>query len=255
VAGAVAGVVVVAAALGGGLFAPHDPAAVVGPPFSAAGGTWPLGTDGLGRDVLSRVLAGGAELVLLALAGGAAATAAGVVAGLFAGWVGGMADRWLIAALDLLAALPLLLVALVLAVALPGGAAVVVAAVAGGAPLTARVVRDAASRFRASGWVEAARGRGESTGAVLLRELAPALGGLVAADAALRFVLGLQLACTVALLGFGPQPPSPDWALMLRENLPGAALNPAGVAAPAAALVLLACGVAWSALTRREVAG
>jgi ABC-type dipeptide/oligopeptide/nickel transport system permease subunit len=242
----VAVVAVAAVALAGGLVAPEDPVAVVALPFSAPSGTHVLGTDALGRDVLSRALAGGTGLVLLAAAAGVAASGVGILAGLAAGWWRGHTDRVVSATAGVLLALPVMLVALVLAVVLPGQVAVVIATVCAGAPLTAQVVRDASRRMRGLAWAEAAQCRGESATAMLVRELIPAMAGLVAAELGLRFVLGLQLACTITLLGFGAQPPSPDWALMLRENLPGAADNPAAVTAPALLLAAGACALVWS---------
>jgi peptide/nickel transport system ATP-binding protein len=239
---AVTGLVVVTAAfvLLGGALAPHDPAASIGLPWSGPGPGTPLGTDAAGRDVLSRVLAGGRELTVLALIAAAAAAATGIIGGLIAGWAGGRVDRLLAGLADLLLAVPFLLLALVLVVALPAPVAVVAGTICGGAPLGLRVVRDMARHARRTGYVEAARGRGESTAAVLVREVLPSLSGLAAADLGLRFVLALQLTAAFGMLGFGPEPPAPDWGLMLRENLSGAMLNPPALAAPAAALAILA---------------
>ncbi|GAA3983169.1 ABC transporter permease subunit [Thermobifida alba] len=232
------------AAVGGPLLAPHDPTAVVAAAWQAPGPGHPFGADGLGRDVWSRVLAGGRDLVATAAAAALAASAVGVAGGLAAGWGGRLADRVLTGAADLLLAVPSLLLALVVAVAVPGRAAVVAATVCGGAPLTLRVVRDAVRGVRHAGYVEAAWTRGERPAAVLVREVLPAVRGLVAADLGLRLVIAVQVASALGLLGFGASPPAPDWALMLRENMPGVAANPAAVAAPAAALGLVTVALA-----------
>lgn len=229
-------VAVLAAALLGHWLAPHDPTEPLGVPWRGPAPGHPLGTDALGRDVWSRVLAGGGELLTVSVAAAVCASAVGVVGGLAAGWAAGAVDRALTAAADLMLAVPSLLLALVAAVALPGRAAVVVATVCGGAPLTLRVVRDAVRSVRASGYVEAARCRGERPASILFREVLPAVRGLVAADLGLRLVVALQVASALGVLGFGASPPAPDWALMLRENMAGAAMNPWAVAAPAAAL-------------------
>lgn len=232
---------------GGGLVAPHPADAVVGLPWDPPAPATPLGTDSLGRDVLSRTLAGGLGLTATALVAGIAATLTGTALGLLAGWRGGFADHATRAVADVLLALPGLLAALVLAIALPGPAAVVAGTVLIGAPLTARLVREGTRRVRGAGFVEAAVARGERLPAVLAREVLPALSGLVAADVGLRFVVALQLASALGVLGFGARPPAPDWALMLREDLPGAVLNPVAVVAPAAALAVTACGIALAA--------
>ncbi|MFI7615814.1 ATP-binding cassette domain-containing protein [Nonomuraea terrae] len=232
--------VAVAAAVCGGALAPHDPAASIGMPWAPPAAQWPLGTDVAGRDVLSRLLAGGRDLTLTALAAAAAAGLAGVAGGLAAGWAGGRTGRWLTALADLLLASPFMLTALVLAVALPAPAAVIAGTVCGGAPLGLRMVRDLVRQARRTGYAEAARCRGETAVAILGREILPSVAGLASADVVLRFVLALQLAAAFGMLGLGPQPPAPDWGTMLRENLAGAALNPAALVAPAAALTVLA---------------
>ncbi|ASR35794.1 ABC transporter permease [Prauserella marina] len=246
VVAAVLGAVVALAVLGG-LFAPHDPSTVVGPPYSAPGEAGLLGTDGLGRDVLSRVLAGGSDLVLVSLLAALIATTTGVAGGLLAGWSDGWTARTLTSSADVLLAAPQLLIALVAAVALPGPAAVVIATVCGGTPLTLRVVRDATRLTRGAGFVEAARCRGERGPVLLAREVLPSLSGLVTADAGMRFVMAIQLASALSLLGFGTQPPQADWALMIRENLPGSGLNAAGVLAPALVLAVVAGAMAATA--------
>lgn len=221
--------------------APHPPERTVAAPWVPPGGRHPLGTDVLGRDVLSRVLAGGTQLLTVSLIAAIAAVACGAGLGLAAGWSGGRVSRTVRALCDLLLAVPALVLALVLATALPGATAVVVAAVLAGAPLTARVVGTQCAQLRGSGHVHAAVERGERAPAVLFHEVLPALRRLVAADAGLRLVTALQIAAALAVLGLGPQPPDPDWALMLSENLPGAALNPWALLAPAVPLA----GCAW----------
>ncbi|GAB3456799.1 ABC transporter permease subunit [Streptomonospora sediminis] len=243
---ALAGAVLAAAAFGGRL-APRDPTEPAAVPWQQPSPGLPLGTDALGRDVWSRVLAGGAELLAVSLAAALCACAVGLAGGLVAGWAHQRVERAVTAVADALLAVPSLLLALVAAIALPGPAAVVAATVCGGAPLTLRVVRDAVRSIRASGYVEAARCRGEHPVWILAWEVLPAMRGLVAADAGLRLVVALQVASALSLLGFGAQPPEPDWALMLRENMAGAAMNPWAVAAPAGALGLTTVVLALSA--------
>ncbi|MFC6366808.1 ABC transporter permease subunit [Nonomuraea thailandensis] len=235
---------VLLAALGGEAVAGHDPAAIVASPWAGPAPGLPLGADALGRDVLARVLAGGRDLTLTSLAAALTASALGVAGGLWAGWSRGRLGRAAAGAADLLLALPLLLLALLAVVALPGPAAVVAGTVLGGTPLTLRVVADATAAARHAGYVEAALARGERGGAVVLREVLPAHAGLVGADLGQRVVLAVQLASALNVLGFGPAPPAPDWAAMLRENLQGLGLNAAATIAPAAALAVLAGSVA-----------
>lgn len=220
----------------GGWFAPHDVTAVVGVPWTSDG---LLGTDVLGRDVLSRLLAGGAGLVATAVPAGLAASLLGTVAGLAATWTP-VAERLVLRTSAGMLAVPGLLVVLTCAVALPSWAAVLAGMVLLGTPLSARVVYAAATPLRRAGFVLAAVVRGERPRAVLARELLPVVGATVLSDAGLRVVAALQLTVAVHALGLGPQPPAPDWAVMIRENLPGVALNPWSVLAPAAAIAVLA---------------
>ncbi|GAB7044638.1 ABC transporter permease subunit [Catenuloplanes niger JCM 9533] len=230
-------------ALCGAALVPHDPLLPLGAPWGPPSGDTPLGTDALGRDVLSRVLAGGRHLTGTAGLAALIASATGIAGGLLAGWRDGPVSRALSALADLLLAIPLLLIAMLLAVTLPGTVAVVAATVCGGAPLTLRIVADAVRRVRTAGYVEAALGRGESGPAILRREMLPALAGLAGQDLGARFVVALQIAAALSLLGLGLAPPAPDWAAMIRENLGGAGLNPAALVAPAAALALLCLAV------------
>ncbi|MEU7245262.1 ABC transporter permease [Streptomyces sparsogenes] len=248
-AGPGAALALVALVLLGRRLAPYDPERPVAVPWAPPSWKAPLGADALGRDVFSRTLSGGAHLLTVSLAASAAALLCGVALGLAAGWGTAAVSRAVRWGCDLLLAVPAMVLALVLAVALPGAMAVVVASVLSGAPLTARVVGARCASVRDSGYVRAAVERGERTPSVLVRELLPAVSGLVAADAGLRLVTALQLATALAVLGLGPQPPAPDWALMLSENLPGAALNPAALLGPAVSLALTAWLLASAART------
>lgn len=229
-------VALLAAVLCGGL---AETAGTVGEPWAAPLPGHPLGTDVLGRDVLARALAGGAGLLAVALPAGFATTALGAGLGLVATRDARLA-RLLTRVSAGLLALPALLLVLICAAALPYWVAVPVVMVLFGTPMSARVVHATASPLRRAGFVEAAAARGERPFAVALRELLPAVAGTVLADLGLRTVTALQLAVSVTVLGLGPAPPAADWALMLRENFPGIALNPWSVLAPAAALAVVA---------------
>ncbi|WP_410641078.1 ATP-binding cassette domain-containing protein [Amycolatopsis sp. lyj-346] len=234
-----AGLLVLAAAvLGGGLLSGTETSAAVGLPWASPAAGSPLGTDVLGRDVLTRTLAGGATLLALALPAGLLTTALGTLAGLGAASSRG-GERVLARLSGAVLMVPSLLLVLVGAVVLPYWAAVPVVVLLLGVPMSARVVHATARPLRRAGFVEAAVAHGESP----VRELLPAVAGTVLGDLGLRAGTALQLAVAVTVLGFGPPPPSPDWASMLRENLPGAELNPWSVLAPAAALAVVATAV------------
>jgi peptide/nickel transport system permease protein len=195
--------------------APYDPQAI------SPGGTlqppsadhW-FGTDDLGRDVLSRVLAGASSVLTVAPAAALLAVAAGIAVGLVAGYVGGATDEVLMRVVDALLAFPLV-VGAVLALAVTGVSTwhlvVVIAVVL--APLTARTVRAAVRTERGREYVEAARLRGDSGPYIMVAEILPNVSGLVVAEATSRLAAAIFAAATLSFLGLGIQQPSPDWGL------------------------------------------
>ncbi|MBL1120559.1 ABC transporter permease subunit [Streptomyces sp. 110] len=227
-------------ALLGPLVAPHSPTAQLAAPFQQPDGHFLLGTDVLGRDVASRVLAGGRTIVLTALAGTAAAGAVGTAAGVLAALASRRLGDLLLRCVDALAVLPGLLVVLVLAAGFPGSHAALVAAVAlATAPFSTRVLRAAADTVLGSGYVEAALARGDGRWAVLRHDVLPNIAGPALMDTALRLVASLHLTATAGFLGLGPGGAAPDWGRMVSENVPGATLAAAPFLAPALLLVLL----------------
>lgn len=257
---------VLTVALAGRYLTDLDPLTSAARPWTKPNREFPFGTDGLGRDVLARVLWGGRDLTVVAALAAAVASAAGVLVGLWNGWHSHDARthtaprgrlRALTAASDLMLAVPAVLVALVLAVAAPAPIAVIAATVIAGAPLTARVVADVSADARHATYVDVARMRGDSTASILVREILPSHLGIVTTDYGLRVVVALQLLATINALGLDTAPPEGDWAAMITDNFGGVALNPVATIAPAAALAVLATTIAlastsWgSAPTRR----
>ncbi|GAA5051777.1 peptide/nickel transport system permease protein [Thermocatellispora tengchongensis] len=238
---------VAAAALLGPLLAPHTATRPVGLPYAPPGAAGLLGTDHLGRDVLSRVLLGGLPVLATSAAGALAGSALGVTAGLGAALLGARrawAEGALLRPLDAVAALPPLVVLLLALTALPGRAGIVLAVAVAGAPLSARVIRAAAAPMVSRGHVEAAVARGESLGWLLGRELLPLVAGPVLADAGLRFVMAVYLVTAAGFLGMGTG--GTDWGVLIAEALPGAGLQPAALAAPV--LLVAALGVSVNVL-------
>ncbi|MFC8945283.1 ABC transporter permease subunit [Streptomyces sp. A144] len=227
-------------ALLGPLAAPHSPTAPLAAPFQQPDGQFLLGTDVLGRDVLSRLFGGGRALVLTALAGTAAAGTVGLAAGVLAAMVSRRLGDLLVRCVDALAVLPALLMVLVLAAGFPGSDAALIAAVAlATAPFSTRVLRAAADTVLSSGYVEAALARGDTRRAVLRHDVLPNIAGPALMDTALRLVASLHLTATAGFLGLGPAGAAPDWGRMVSENAPGATLAVTPFLAPALLLVLL----------------
>ena len=242
--GLAASLLVLALVLLGPLFAPHDPAAIVGLPLERPDGAFPLGTDSLGRDVVSRLLWGGRSIVGLSLLATALAYVAGASIGLVAGYTRSLVDPLLMRAMDVLLAVPPLLFLLVLATGAGRSAAVLVLGVATvHVPSIARIVRAATQEVTVRGYVEAAVARGERTAAILGREILPNVLGTVLADAGIRLTGSILILASVNFLGLGLQPPRADWALMISENRGGITLQPWAVAAPALLIAFLTVAV------------
>jgi ABC-type dipeptide/oligopeptide/nickel transport system permease subunit len=242
--GATLVVVVLLVALIGPYFAPHSPTLPVGSPLASPSSTSPLGTDFIGRDVLSRVLWGGRSVIGLALAATLLAYAAGVTVGLIAGYRRSIADPILMRSVDVLLAFPPLLFLLVLVTAVGTSLTALVIGVAlVQMPGIARLVRTVTLETSVRGYVEAAVCRGESTGAIMRREILPSILPSLIADAGLRFTFSVLFIAAANFLTIGLQPPAADWALMISENRHYISINPWAVAAPAAMIAALTIGV------------
>jgi peptide/nickel transport system permease protein len=241
--GLIVGGLIVLLALIGPLFAPHSPAQPVSYPFASPSSKAVLGTDVIGRDVLSRLLWGGRSLLLLSLAATFIAYCAGLTVGLTAGYVRSL-DGFLMRTVDVILAFPALLFLLVLAT---GAAHSKIALILGVAtvhlPAIARIVRTATLEVSVKGYVEAAVVRGERTAALLWHEILPNVLSPVLADVGLRFTGSILLIASVNFLGLGLRPPAADWALMISENRVGIALQPWVIIAPAVLLAALTISV------------
>jgi len=245
--GLAAGIVLVglvaAIAFLGPFVAPHSPTAPIGPPAVTGGYVAPLGTDMLGRDVLSRVLYGGRLLLLVGVAATVVAYAIGGVIGLAAGVGRGRADTVITAGVDLLLAFPgFLLLLLVIAALGTGMRAVFVGVVVAQIPAIARYVRTIALEVGTTTYVEAAKLRGERTLSMLRVEVVPNVSTPLIADLTMRFVITIFMVAAVNFLGAGPAPPASDWARMINDNRSAFALNPLAVLAPVALIAVLSIG-------------
>ncbi len=207
-------------ALGAAWLVPHDPlaqdlSAVLAPP----GGSHPFGTDPLGRDLLSRVIAGTrVDLTITALGSGLAAAIA-VPAGIAAGYARGALDRAVSAAADSALTFPTLLLAVVLVNLAGNSLGTVVGAVAVTAtPALLRVVRAAVLQAATAEYVDAARATGAGPMRIMYRHLLPNVVGQAAVYTTL---LASQAVLTITALGFlglGVQPPTPEWGAMLARS-------------------------------------
>lgn len=244
VVGAVLLIVVLAGAFLGPLLAPHAIDEPVGIPGSAPGGGTVLGTDFLGRDVLSRFLHGGSPLILVTLAALALTYSVGITVGIYTALATKRVDGLILRSVDLLLTFPPLLVLLVLVAGAGRGATVLVVGISLVLiPGVVRVVRTMALEVAHKGYVEAALARGESTVAILRREVLPNIVPGLVADAGARMLGAIFLSASMSFLGLAAAPPAANWALMIAENRTVLATNVWSVLAPACAIAALTVSV------------
>lgn len=219
VTGLVLVVGVVMAALLAPLLAPYDPVkADFGAILQAPSSKYPLGTDEIGRDVLSRLLFGARASLQAGMLAVLIAVAIGVPIGLFSGYRGGWLDELIIMRLtDAMMAFPVIVLALAMTAAM--GASLATAMVAIGivyAPVFVRLARAHALSLRDIEFVEAARALGNHEQVVIVRHLLPNTVSSVLVQASLSVAAAILVETTLSFLGLGVQPPTPSWGSMLR---------------------------------------
>jgi len=178
-----------------------------------------MGTDRLGRDVLSRVMVGSRDVLIIAPLAALLGVTAGTLLGLIMGYYRGAVDDVLSRIVEAFLALPVILVAL-LALVVLGTSPVVVICVVGilFTPIVARTVRSAVLSERQLDYVTAAKLRGESGWFILSREIFPNVLGPTVVEMTVRFGYAIFTVATLSFLGVGLQPPSPDWGLSVSEE-------------------------------------
>ena len=203
-----------------GLFTGHDPA--VGVPddkFIAPGAQHWLGTDHLGRDLLTRIVHGSASSMTSALIAVAIGVAVGGALGLVGGYLGGWVDAVIGRVVDVLLAIPGFLLAVVVVTAL--GYDTRNAAIATGVSAVAvfaQLMRSEVLRVRTSVFIEAARISGGSSTYVLLRHVLPNALRPVLSLAVLQFGIAILVIAGLAFLGYGDPPPASDWGLLVSDG-------------------------------------
>jgi peptide/nickel transport system permease protein len=239
----------------GPLVAPHDPYEIglTGPngPLSS---DHLLGTDQLGRDVLSRLFYGARSVIGIPLLATTLAFAAGGLAGMLAGYAGGVADAIASRVIDILLSLPPLLIVLVVIAALGNSSTVLVLSVAiVYSPRVARVLRGATQGVAEREYVQAAQARGEHALGIVLRELLPNILPTVFVEFAVRLTYVIIFVATLNFLGLGVAPPSPNWGVMVAESRPTVLTAPVTTLAPTLAIGLVSVGISLvaDAVTQR----
>lgn len=235
----------IAMAIAGPWLAPYDRGTLVSNNiFDPMGSRFLLGTDYLGRDMLSRLLAGARTTIGLAGVGTALAILIGAPLGMLAAVIGGWVDMALSRAIDALLSIPTLLLGLMMVAAIGSYIPVLLLAAAlAYAPGHFRLVRALSMDMNVIDFVEVARARGESTWWIARREILPNIIMPLMTDIGLRFVFVVLFMSGLSFLGLGVQPPDADWGAMVRENLAGLSYGYAAALVPATAIASLTIGL------------
>ncbi|MEP2919335.1 ABC transporter permease [Sulfitobacter sp.] len=224
--------------------APYGMAEVVGDVWEPSSSEFLLGTDSIGRDLLSRMIWGGRTTIFIATAATILSFATGSILGFFAAVSGGWVDQVLSRFIDLIMSIPALIFALVVLSVLP--TTIVTLIVLMGLLDSTRVFRLAravAVDITVMDYVEAARLRGEKIGWIIFRETLPnALSPLVA-EMGLRFIFMVLFVSTLSFLGLGVQPPQADWGGIVKENKEGINYGIQAALYPAYAIAILCISI------------
>jgi peptide/nickel transport system permease protein len=242
----------VATALGAPWLAPYPPAeidflAISQPPSPAH---W-FGTDQLGRDMLSRVMHGGAYVLTIAPAATLLGLVLGTAIGLTTAWFGSWVDEIVMRVLDAVMAFPIVILAMLALTFLGAGTGNVILVIGlVFAPLIARTVRAAALVEARKEYVQAAQLRGEGSLYIMAVELLPNVRGPLIVEGTVRLGYAVFTSATLGFLGLGVQPPTPDWGLMVSENQALLTTAPWTVLFPATGIawVVVAIGLAADGL-------
>jgi len=237
-----AGSIVLLAAVGP-FIAPYSATQFVGVPFAPPSAHFWLGTDVLGRDVLSRVLDGGWVLLIMAACATAFGVLVGAALGVSAAYLRGRPDSLIMRAVDVFLAFPQLVFALLLvSIAGPRLWLIVVAVGLSHAPQVARVLRSATLGVSEREYVKAVEMQGVRPVSVMTKEITPNLVAPLMVETGLRLTYSIVIIAGLAFLGFGQPPPAPSWGLMINENRIGLASNPWAVIVPVILIALLTIG-------------
>ncbi len=226
------------------LLAPYGMAQIVGDVWEPSSSRHWLGTDSIGRDLLSRMIYGGRTTIFIATAATLLSFFTGSVLGLIAAVIGGWVDQLLSRFIDLIMSIPTLIFALVVLSVMPVTIPILIL-VMGLLDSTRvfRLARAVAVDINVMDFVEAAKLRGEGRIWVIFREILPnALSPLVA-EMGLRFIFAVLFVSTLSFLGLGVQPPQADWGGIVKENKDGIVYGIPAALIPAVAIATLAISV------------
>lgn len=232
------------AAIFADFIAPYGMAEVVGGVWEPMSAKHWLGTDGIGRDLLTRMIYGGQTTIFVATVATLISFTLGSILGFTAAVAGGWLDQGLSRFVDLMMSIPTLIFALVVLSVMPVTLMVLILLMGLlDATRVFRLSRAVAVDITVMDYVEAARLRGEGRGWIIFREILPnALSPLVA-EMGLRFIFAVLFISTLSFLGLGVQPPMADWGGIVKENKEGIVYGIPAALIPAFAIATLAISV------------
>jgi len=210
----------IACALFGGAIAPQSPFAtnILGKLKPPSSSHW-FGTDDLGRDVLSRVIVGARDIMFVAPLATALGTAAGTIVGMVAAYYGGLVEEIVMRIVDAFNAIPPVILGALALVALgPSNLTVIFVIGFVFTPIIARTVRAAVLAERDQEYVAAAKLRHERAWYVMFVEILPNVSGPILVEFTVRVGFAIFTVATLSFLGFGIQPPAPDWGLTIAQE-------------------------------------
>ncbi len=210
----------VVCAVFGHLFVPYNPLAqqLLSANTAPSSAHW-FGTDPLGRDVLSRVIVGARDILIITPLATVIGTILGTALGLAMGYLGGAFDLVISRIVEAFLALPFVIIALLFIVAVgPSVAGIIVIIGLVFTPLIARTVRAAVLVERHQDYVSGSRLLGESPGRVMFAEILPNVMPAIVVEFTVRLGYAVFAVATLSFLGFGVQPPTPDWGADIAAN-------------------------------------
>lgn len=237
----------------------YDPNAIMLPfqkigAVAPDGGTFWLGTDHKGRDILARIIWGAQKVLIWATFATFVAYVVGMLMGVVAGYMGGWADEIVSFFANIFLSFPFIILCIIVVATFgASGWTIVVAVTFASAPQIMRIVRGLVLDLKTRDYIFAAQTRGESSWYIMLVELLPNARGPLIVDACLRLGYTVVAIATLGFLGLGLPPPDPDWGLMLKEAVPLGAFAGHSMYLPAAALASLILGFNLLADGLREV--
>ncbi|HUH50437.1 MAG TPA: ABC transporter permease [Mycoplana sp.] len=220
--------------------APHGESEIVGEIWQPIGGEHLLGTDNLGRDLLSRLIYAARTTIFVALAATVLSFSLGMLLSFTAAVTGGLVDQMFSRFNDLMMAIPTLIFALVVLAVLPQALWILILVMAVlDSTRVFRIGRAVALDVAVMEFVEAAKLRGEGTGWIIFREILPNTLSPLLAEFGLRFAFSILFLSTLSFLGLGIQPPAADWGGMVKDNKDGIIFGISAALIPGAAIASL----------------